>query len=170
MLCYAMLCYAMLCYSMLCLLCYIMLCLMSYDTDVTWHDIDIAIDIVIDMTWRCHQMETFSALLAICAGNSPVTGEFSTQRPVTRSFDVFFDMRLGERLSKQSWGLWFETPSRPLWRHINDMIWYDTIWYDMIWYDVTWQDIIMILWYDMIWYDIYHAHDMAWHDMTWHWY
>ena len=38
-------------------------------------------------------METFSDLLAICAGNSPVTGEFSTQRPVTQSFDVFFDMR-----------------------------------------------------------------------------
>ena len=37
-------------------------------------------------------METFSALLALCAGNSPVTGEFSTQRPVTRSFDVFFDI------------------------------------------------------------------------------
>ena len=39
-------------------------------------------------------METFSALLAICAGNSPVPGEFPTQRPVTRSFDVFFDLRL----------------------------------------------------------------------------
>ena len=30
-------------------------------------------------------METFSALLAICAGNSPVPGEFPAQRPVTRS-------------------------------------------------------------------------------------
>ena len=39
-------------------------------------------------------METFSALLAICARNSPVTGEFPAQRPVTRSFDVFFDLRL----------------------------------------------------------------------------
>ena len=38
-------------------------------------------------------METFFALLAICAGNSPVPGEFPTQRPVTRSFDVLFDMR-----------------------------------------------------------------------------
>ena len=35
-------------------------------------------------------METFSALLALCAGNSPVTGEFPSQRPVTRSFDIFF--------------------------------------------------------------------------------
>ena len=62
-------------------------------------------------------METFSALLALCAGNSPVTGEFPAQRPVTRSFDVFFDLLLNTRLSKQSWGWWFETPSRPLWRH-----------------------------------------------------
>ena len=38
-------------------------------------------------------METFSALLAICAGNSPVPGKFPAQRPVTRSFDVFFDLR-----------------------------------------------------------------------------
>ena len=55
-------------------------------------------------------------------GNSPVTGEFPTQRPVARSFDVFFDLRLTERLSKQSWGWWFDTPSRPLWRHSNDVM------------------------------------------------
>ena len=42
--------------------------------------------------WWRHQMEAFSALLAICAGNSPVTGEFPAQRPVTRSFDVLFDL------------------------------------------------------------------------------
>ena len=47
-------------------------------------------------------METFSALLAICAGNLPVTGEFPAQRPVTRSFDVFFDLRLIKQLSKQT--------------------------------------------------------------------
>ena len=39
-------------------------------------------------------METFSVLLGICAGKSPVTCEFPAQRPVTRSFDVFFDPRL----------------------------------------------------------------------------
>ena len=71
--------------------------------------------------WWRHQMETFSALLAICAGNSPVPGEFPAQRPVTRSFDVFFDLRLNKRLSKQSWGWWFETLSRPLWRHRNGL-------------------------------------------------
>ena len=52
-------------------------------------------------------------------GESPVPGEFPTQRPVTRSFDVFFDLRLNKRLSKQSWGWWFETLSCPLWRHRN---------------------------------------------------
>ena len=62
--------------------------------------------------WWRHRMETFSALLAICAGNSPVTCEFPIQRPVTRSFDVFFDLRLNKRLSKQSWGRWSETPCR----------------------------------------------------------
>ena len=60
-------------------------------------------------SWWRHQVETFSALLALCAGNSPVT----------RSFDVFFDMRLNKRLGKQSWGWWSETPSSPLWRHCN---------------------------------------------------
>ena len=72
--------------------------------------------------WWRHQMETFSALLAICAGNSPVYGEFPAQRPVTRGFDVFFDLRLNKRLSKQSWGWWLETLSCSLWRQSN-VIW-----------------------------------------------
>ena len=46
-------------------------------------------------------------------------GEFPTQRPMTGSFDVFFDLCLNKRLSKQSWGWWFETPSHPFWRHRN---------------------------------------------------
>ena len=70
-------------------------------------------------SWWRNQMEKFSALLAICAGNSPVHGEFPAQRPVTRSFDVFFDLRLNKRLSKQSCGWWFETLSCPLWSHCN---------------------------------------------------
>ena len=60
-------------------------------------------------------METFSALLAICVGNSPVT-----QRLVTRSFDGFFEQRLNKRLSKQPWGWWFETQCR----HYNDKSYY----------------------------------------------
>ena len=59
-----------------------------------------------DQWWR-HQMEIFWPV------NSP------HKWPVTRSFDVFFDLRLNKRLSKQSWGWWFETLSRPLWRHCN---------------------------------------------------
>ena len=70
-------------------------------------------------SWWRHQIEAFSALLALCVGNSPVTGEFPSQRPVTRSFDVSFDLHLNKRLSKQSWGWWFETPSCPLWPHCN---------------------------------------------------
>ena len=62
-----------------------------------------------------------SALLALCAGNSPVTGKFPTQRPVTRSFDVFFDLRMNKPMSKQWWGWWFETPSRPILLHCNEM-------------------------------------------------
>ena len=73
--------------------------------------------------WWRHKMETFPALLVICAGNSPVTGEFPAQRPVTRSFDVFFDLRLNRRLSKQWWAWQFETLSRPLWCHRNGNDW-----------------------------------------------
>ena len=62
-----------------------------------------------------------SALLAICVVNSTVAvpGEFRVQRPVTRSFDVLFDLRLNKRLSKQSRGWWFDTLSCPLWRQCN---------------------------------------------------
>ena len=78
------------------------------------------VTIVILYTWWRHQMETFSALLALCAGNSPVPSEFPAQRPVTRSVDVFYDLHLSKRLSKQSWGWWLETPWRPLWRQCNE--------------------------------------------------
>ena len=87
-----------------------------HQTSICYHDLKNCMH----MTWR-HQMETSSALLAICAGNSPVRGEFPAQRPVTWKFDVFFDLRPNKRLSKQWWGWWFETPSIPLWRHCNDL-------------------------------------------------
>ena len=60
-------------------------------------------------SWWRHQMETFSALLALYAGNSPVTCEFPSQRPVTPSFDVFFDLCLNKPLSKHSRRRWFQT-------------------------------------------------------------
>ena len=71
--------------------------------------------------WWRHQMETFPALLALCEGNPPVTGRFPSQRPVTQSFNVFFDLHLNKQLNKQSRCRWFETPLHLLWHHCNDM-------------------------------------------------
>ena len=55
-------------------------------------------------TWWRHQMETFSALLPFFAGNSPVAGEFPSQRPMMRSFDVFLYLCLNKQLSIQDAG------------------------------------------------------------------
>ena len=70
-------------------------------------------------SWWRHQREIFSALLAICRETSSVTGEFPSQRPVTRSFDIFFDLHLNKWLNKQSCGWWFDTPSCLLWHHCD---------------------------------------------------
>ena len=80
-----------------------------------------------DFSWWRHEMGTISALLALCEGNSPVTGEFPSQRPVTRSFDVFFDLRLNKRLCKQSRPQWFRAASSSLWRHFN-VLGFDVVW------------------------------------------
>ena len=63
----------------------------------SWHQFD---GFILDDIIKCKHF----VLLALCAGNSLVTGQFPTQRPVTQSFDVFFDLSLNKRLSKQSWG------------------------------------------------------------------
>ena len=76
------------------------------------------------ITWWRHQMEKLSALLTLCAGNSPVTGEFPAKRPVTRSFDISFDLHQIKRLSKHLRGWWCKTLSRPLWRHCNECEWF----------------------------------------------
>ena len=47
-------------------------------------------------------MENFSALLALCEGKPPVIGGVPSQKAVTRSFDIFFNLRLNKRLNKQS--------------------------------------------------------------------
>ena len=60
----------------------------------------------------------FSVTGPLC-GEFTGPGEFRAQRPVTQSFDVFFDLRLNKRLSKQPRGCWFETPSWSLWRQCN---------------------------------------------------
>ena len=85
----------------------------TYDVGMTW--------IHIPSWWR-HQMEIFYKLMPICAVDPPVTSDFPAQRPVTRSFDVFFDLRLNKRSSIQSGGWWLEILSRTLWRHCNGMI------------------------------------------------
>ena len=77
------------------------------------------------LKYTCYMMTSWNGnifrVTGHLAGNSPVSGEFPAQRPVTRSFDIFFDLRLNKRLSKPSWGWWFETLSCPLWRQCNDM-------------------------------------------------
>ena len=65
---------------------------------------------------------TYVMKMSSSAGNSPVTGEFPSQRPVTQSFDAFLISALNKRLSKRSWGWLFETPSRSLWRHCNVVV------------------------------------------------
>ena len=70
---------------------------------VQWNkNVSLTLSEILRYSWWRHQMETFSALLAFRAGNSPVTGEFPAQRPVTRSFYGFFHLHLNRRLSKQS--------------------------------------------------------------------
>ena len=89
-------------------------------------------------------MEKFSALLALCP---PATDEFPLQRPVTRRFDVSFDLRLNTRLSKQSRCWWFETPCAQLWRHFNE--WYNPQWYrynrPMLKYSNVWNVLMIYL-------------------------
>ena len=85
-------------------------------------------------------METFSALLAICEGNPPVIGGFPSQMPVTRRFDIYFDLRLNKRLSKQSRRQWFETPSRSLRRHCKAIFSY---------FQVAWRTLRPAIWTNM---------------------
>ena len=63
-------------------------------------------------TWWCQHMEAFSALQALCAGNSPVNGEFPFQRASKADFDVSFDMGPQKLLKKLSKDRWFETTRR----------------------------------------------------------
>ena len=65
------------------------------------------------------KMTSSNGNISFCEGNSPVTGEFPSQRPVTRSFDVFFELHLNKLLSKPLICRWLETSVRSLWRHSN---------------------------------------------------
>ena len=68
---------------------------------------------------KMHMMTSSNGNIFRVTGPCAVTPP-GTQRPVTRSFDDFFDLRLNKRLSKQPWGWWFETLSWSLWRHCNE--------------------------------------------------
>ena len=77
--------------------------------------------------WWRHQMETFSALLALCAGNSPVPVNSPHKGQWRGALMFSVDLRLNKRLSKQPWGWWFETPSWSLWRQCNVLMSYHTV-------------------------------------------
>ena len=64
-------------------------------------------------------MEVFPAFRVLCEGNSSLTDGFSSQRPVTRSYDVYFELRQNERLCKKSRHRWFETLLCSSWCHCN---------------------------------------------------
>ena len=78
----------------------------------TWHAMS-SIQIH-HIPWCHHQMEPFSALLALCGRIPLVTGAFPSQRPMTWSYNVIFDLLLDKQLSKQSKRRRYETPSRPM--------------------------------------------------------
>ena len=64
-------------------------------------------------------MEAFSALLALCEGNLPVTGGFPHKGPEMRHFDVHFDVILNNLWNKQPNYQWF-----PITKVINEALWY----------------------------------------------
>ena len=55
-------------------------------------------------------------------GESTGSGGFPSPRPMSRGFDILFDLCLNKRLSKQSRRQWFEAPSCSLWRHCSGII------------------------------------------------
>ena len=93
--------------------------------------------------WWRHQMGTFSALLAICAGHSPVTGEFPAHSPVTRSMFVLICAWINGSVNNGEAGD-FETPSRPLWRHCNVDYLTHTFLYVTTWYRISLQNIMLV--------------------------
>ena len=96
------------------------------------------------VSWWRHQMETFSALLAICAGIHR-SRWFRHTKTSDAELWCFFDVRLNKRLSKQSWGWWFETTSHSLWRLCNVYFLLDNEEFlEVLYY--TWRAPQMILW------------------------
>ena len=83
------------------------------------------------MIWQTVAFQYIFSNLYSIPMRHKLPGEFPAQRPVTRSFDVFFDLCLNKRLSTQSWGWWFETLSRPFWRHCNVPTLTTSAWHSM---------------------------------------
>ena len=79
---------------------------------------------LLSLDWPLYMMTSSNGNIFCVTG--PLCGEFTgpgkfpAQRPVTRSFDVFFDLGLNKRLSKQPRDWWIETLSWSLWRQCND--------------------------------------------------
>ena len=92
-----------------------------YNLWSVWWDVLCDLSTILNyfISWWHHQMETFSSLLALCERNSPVTGEFPSQRPVAQSFEVFFDLLQNKGMCKESRRRWFEMPLRSLRCHCN---------------------------------------------------
>ena len=105
--------------------------------------------------WTCHD----SSPDVPCGHRSPVNSPH--KRPVTRSFDVFFDLCLNKRLSKQSWGWWFETLPRPLWRHSNATVVFFHGWH----LNVSWANIWAIYWGTIVLRAIFHCY-LVYHKLT----
>ena len=104
-----------------------------------WVEIDIQpngnFSIEINLAIRCPRVKKICYMSMMTSSNGTIfrvtgplcgeftgPGEFPTQRPVTRSFDVYFALRLNKRLSEQPWGWWFETLSWSLWRQCNAIL------------------------------------------------
>ena len=76
-----------------------------------------------DLKWWRHEMDTFSALLTICAGKFTGDRWIAPSKPIDAYlWCIFLICALNKRLSKQSRGWWFETPSRSLWHHCKEML------------------------------------------------
>ena len=91
--------------------------------DISWCQAISLTILNVHLSWKLHMMTSSNGNIFRVTGHLcrefTGPGEFPAQRQVTRSFDVFFDLCLNKRLSKQSWGWWSETLSCPLWRHCN---------------------------------------------------
>ena len=114
--------------ELLCFVCYHHILLLNQQPICLWFEtsrryVHVSVTVMMFQDWYCMMTSSNGNVLRVTGhlcGEFTGPGEFPAQRPVTRSFGVFSDLRLNKRLSKQSWGWWFETPSSPLWRPCND--------------------------------------------------